>query len=101
LIEATIADDIAFLRPKVTRDDVERAAEAAHVAAEVRELPDGFDTVLGPRGTVLSGGQKQRAAFARALAGKLSGLAQASIERSIQAVFSWTWSRWVTRSAVG
>jgi len=69
LIEASIADNIAFLRPEVTRDDVERAAEAAHVAAEVRELPDGFDTMLGPRGTGLSGGQKQRVAFARALAG--------------------------------
>jgi ATP-binding cassette subfamily B protein len=69
LIEASIADNIAFLRPEVTRDDVERAAEAAHVAAEVRELPDGFDTLLGPRGTGLSGGQKQRVAFARALAG--------------------------------
>jgi ABC-type multidrug transport system fused ATPase/permease subunit len=69
LIEASIADNITFLRPDVTRDDVERAAEAAHVAAEVRELPDGFDTLLGPRGTGLSGGQKQRIAFARALAG--------------------------------
>ena len=69
LIEASIADNIAFLRPSVTRADIERAAEAAHVATEVRELPDGFDTVLGPRGTGLSGGQKQRVAFARALAG--------------------------------
>lgn len=69
LIEASIADNIAFLRPRVTRDDVERAAEAAHVAGEIRQLPDGFDTLLGPRGTGLSGGQKQRVAFARALAG--------------------------------
>lgn len=70
LIEASIADNIAFLRPNVTRHDAEQAAEAAHVAAEVRELPEGFDTLLGPRGTGLSGGQKQRVAFARALAGE-------------------------------
>ncbi len=69
LIEASISDNIAFLRPSVTRDRAERAAEAAHVAADVRELPNGFDTLLGPRGTGLSGGQKQRVAFARALAG--------------------------------
>jgi ATP-binding cassette subfamily B protein len=69
LIEASIADNIAFLRPGLTRADVERAAEAAHIAGEIRELPNGFDTMLGPRGTGLSGGQKQRVAFARALAG--------------------------------
>ena len=69
LIEASIAENIAFLRPDVTRADVEQAAEAAHIAGEIRELPDGFDTLLGPRGSGLSGGQKQRVAFARALAG--------------------------------
>jgi ATP-binding cassette subfamily B protein len=70
LIEASIADNIAFLRPDVARADVERAAEAAHIATEIRELPAGFDTSLGPRGAGLSGGQKQRVAFARALAGQ-------------------------------
>jgi ATP-binding cassette subfamily B protein len=69
LVEASIAENIRFLRPDVTRADVEAAAEAAHIAAEIRELPDGFDTLLGPRGSGLSGGQKQRVAFARALAG--------------------------------
>mgnify|MGYP001812607483 CR=1 FL=1 len=69
LIEASIADNIAFLRPDVSRVDAERAAEAAHIAGEIRELDDGFDTALGPRGSGLSGGQKQRVAFARALAG--------------------------------
>lgn len=69
LIEASIAENIAFLRPTVTRSDIERAAEAAHIATEIRQLPQGFGTRLGPRGTGLSGGQKQRVAFARALAG--------------------------------
>ena len=70
LIEASIADNIAFLRPEVTRDDVERAAEAAQFAAEVHELPDGFDTVLGPRGTGLSVDRSNGSRFARALAGE-------------------------------
>ena len=68
-MEASVADNIAFLRPGIDRADVEAAADAAHVGAEIRALPDGFDTVLGPRGSGLSGGQKQRIAFARALAG--------------------------------
>ena len=70
LTAASIADNIAFLRPDVTRADIERAADDAHVGEEIRALPHGFDTVLGPNGSGLSGGQKQRVAFARALVGK-------------------------------
>lgn len=70
LIQATIEDNIRFWRTDISREDIERAADAAHVGDEIRSLPDGFDTKLGPRGTGLSGGQKQRVAIARALAGK-------------------------------
>lgn len=70
LIQATIEENIRFLRPEISRRDVEGAADAAYVGDEIRSLPDGFDTMLGPRGIGLSGGQKQRLAIARALVGK-------------------------------
>jgi ATP-binding cassette subfamily B protein len=69
LMAGTVAENIAFLRPHVSRAQVEQAAAATHVDAEVRDLPEGFDTVLGRQGAGLSVGQKQRVAIARALAG--------------------------------
>lgn len=65
LFEGTIADNIAYGTPSATREQVERAAQAAHCVEFVRKLPRGFDTVIGPR--ELSGGQRQRIAIARAL----------------------------------
>jgi ABC-type bacteriocin/lantibiotic exporter with double-glycine peptidase domain len=69
-MEASVADNIRFLREGIDDETVRRCAEAAHVAEEILALPDGFDTRLGPRGIGLSGGQKQRLAIARALAGR-------------------------------
>jgi ABC-type multidrug transport system fused ATPase/permease subunit len=57
------------MRSGIDRSDVERVARAAHILDEINELPEGFDTLLGPRGSGLSGGQKQRVAIARALVG--------------------------------
>ena len=68
LFEGTVSDNIAFHRP-IGRERVEQAAADAHVLDDIRALPEGFDTMLGPRGVGLSGGQKQRIAIARALAG--------------------------------
>jgi ATP-binding cassette subfamily B protein len=51
----------------VTDADVRRAAEAAHAAEFLDQLPQGFDTFLGERGIRLSGGQRQRIAIARAI----------------------------------
>src|SRR5690606_29860530 len=50
-----------------TREQIERAAEAANVMEFVRALPEGLETQVGERGGQLSGGQRQRIAIARAL----------------------------------
>jgi ATP-binding cassette subfamily B protein len=67
LFSASVADNIAFARPDATRDQVEGAARLAGVDGFARDLPDGYDTIIGERGVTLSGGQRQRVAIARAV----------------------------------
>ncbi|HEX5004669.1 MAG TPA: ABC transporter ATP-binding protein [Gemmatimonadales bacterium] len=67
LLNDTVEANIAFGSPGATRAQVEAAAAAANAAEFVAGLPDGYDTVLGERGTRLSGGQRQRISIARAL----------------------------------
>ncbi|HUF35754.1 MAG TPA: ABC transporter ATP-binding protein [Gemmatimonadales bacterium] len=67
LLNDTVFANIAYGCPGATREAVEAAAEAANAAGFVAQLPGGFDTRLGERGTRLSGGQRQRIAIARAL----------------------------------
>jgi ABC-type multidrug transport system fused ATPase/permease subunit len=67
LFGGTVAENIAFGRPAASREEIEHAARAVGVHAFVEELPDGYDTHLGERGTRLSLGQRQLVAFARAL----------------------------------
>jgi ABC-type multidrug transport system fused ATPase/permease subunit len=67
LFSATVHDNIAYARSEATRSDVERAARAAQADEFIRELPDGYDTLVGERGLTLSGGQRQRIAIARAI----------------------------------
>jgi len=67
LFTATVHDNIAYAAPGATRAEVERAATLARADGFVRELPEGYDTVVGERGLTLSGGQRQRLAIARAL----------------------------------
>jgi ATP-binding cassette subfamily B protein len=64
---ASARDNIRFGRQDATDAEVEAAAVSAAADAFIRDLPDGYDTFLGERGTRLSGGQRQRIAIARAI----------------------------------
>lgn len=70
LLEASIAENIRFFRNEYSMDQIRAAATAAHITKDIENLPEKFDTVIGPRGGGLSGGQKQRIAIARALLGE-------------------------------
>jgi ATP-binding cassette subfamily B protein len=67
LFGASARENIRYGRPTATDTEIESAARAAGADTFIRELPQGYDTFLGERGTRLSGGQRQRIAIARAL----------------------------------
>ena len=67
LFLGSVADNIAYARPEADREDIVAAAKAANAHDFIVELPDGYETQLGPGGHNLSGGQRQRLAIARAL----------------------------------
>jgi ATP-binding cassette, subfamily B, multidrug efflux pump len=67
LFSGTVREQITFGKPAATQEEVEAAALAAQADAFIRELPQGYDTIIGERGVGLSGGQRQRIAIARAL----------------------------------
>jgi ATP-binding cassette, subfamily B, bacterial len=67
LFSDTVRANIAFAAPEAPEQDVERAATLAGAHEFIRELPDGYETMLGERGFSLSGGQRQRIAIARAI----------------------------------
>jgi len=67
LFSVSIRDNIAFGRPGATEAEVEAAARAAGADEFIRDLPGGYDAVVGERGYTLSGGQRQRIAIARTL----------------------------------
>lgn len=67
LFAVSIADNIRYGREDATQADIESAAKEAYAHDFIMRLPQGYDTLVGERGTLLSGGQKQRIAIARAL----------------------------------
>ncbi|WP_042379298.1 ABC transporter ATP-binding protein [Streptacidiphilus melanogenes] len=67
LFSESVRTNIAYGRPDATDDEVVAAARAAQADGFIRELPDGYDTVVGEQGLTLSGGQRQRVALARAI----------------------------------
>ncbi len=67
LFSGTVAENIAFGRPGASREQIRAAAAAVGAEEFIAELPSGYDTEVGERGTQLSAGQRQLIAFARAL----------------------------------
>ncbi|RZV52697.1 MAG: ATP-binding cassette domain-containing protein, partial [Pseudomonadales bacterium] len=60
-------DNIAFGLEQVEITEIKRAAQVANADEFIRELPDGYETMVGENGVLLSGGQRQRLAIARAI----------------------------------
>jgi ATP-binding cassette subfamily B protein len=67
LFGGTIRENIGYGRPGASQAEIEEAATQANAHDFIAELPEGYDTMVGPRGTKLSGGQRQRVAIARAI----------------------------------
>jgi ATP-binding cassette subfamily B protein/subfamily B ATP-binding cassette protein MsbA len=66
LFDTTILKNIAYGRPRATREQIEAAARQAHAHDIIQALPQGYETRVGEAGHALSGGQRQRIALARA-----------------------------------
>jgi ATP-binding cassette subfamily B protein len=67
LFFGTIAENIAYGKPDATREEIMKAARAAHAHDFILRLPQGYDSMVGERGQGLSGGERQRISIARAL----------------------------------
>ena len=67
LFNDTIRNNISYGLPDATLQEIKNASEAANALEFIIELPDGFDTIIGEKGTRLSGGQRQRLSIARAI----------------------------------
>ncbi|WP_053939098.1 ABC transporter transmembrane domain-containing protein [Amantichitinum ursilacus] len=67
LFSASVAENIALVKPDATQEDIERVARLAAVHDDIQRLPMAYQTPVGEKGVALSGGQRQRIAIARAL----------------------------------
>jgi ATP-binding cassette subfamily B protein len=67
LFHGSVADNIAYSKPRASRAEVVAAAKAANAHDFIMKFPDGYDAMVGERGTGLSGGERQRISIARAI----------------------------------
>jgi len=67
LFGGSISENIAYGKPGASAEEIQNAATLANAHDFISELPDAYETLVGPRGTKLSGGQRQRIAIARAI----------------------------------
>ncbi len=67
LFGASIRENLSYGKPAATQAEIETAARQAYAHEFISALPDGYDTIIGERGSTLSGGQRQRLCLARAL----------------------------------
>ena len=67
MFHRSVLENIRYAKPEASEREVRTAASMAHCLDFIEALPEGFDTMVGDRGTKLSGGQRQRLAIARAL----------------------------------
>jgi ATP-binding cassette subfamily B protein len=72
VISETIMNNIRFYDNSISDNDIYEAAKKAHIYEDIMRMENGFNTLVGDRGTTLSTGQRQRVALARAFARKLS-----------------------------
>ena len=66
LFSDTVHNNISFGKSEATQDEIEMYADYAAIDKEIKELPNGYETMMGERGVTMSGGQKQRISIARA-----------------------------------
>ena len=67
LFNDTVGNNLRIAKPNATEKELKNAAEIANTLSFIKDLPKGFDTVIGDQGNKLSGGQKQRLSIARAV----------------------------------
>jgi ATP-binding cassette, subfamily B, multidrug efflux pump len=89
LFSRSLRDNVLLGADRTDDARLREAAEAAGLAADVEQLPNGWDTVVGERGLTLSGGQRQRAALARALASDPPYLVLDDVLASVDASKEW------------
>lgn len=98
LFQGTVRENVAYGRPEAPLEDVVAACRLAEADEFVRQLPQGYDTIVGERGQKLSGGQRQRLSIARAIlrdprilvldeaTSAVDNETEAAIQRSLEAV---------------